>query len=75
MGQPKTNRDKLMQGVKLVALAFPFIIGAPIVLTLAFAPNQEGIWLPILAVIMMLGAFYFGGRGIMTIIGAFFDRG
>ncbi len=74
MAQPKTDRDKLMKGVKFVALAFPFIIGAPIALTLAFAPNQESMWLPILAVALMLGAFYFGGRGIMTIIAAFFDR-
>lgn len=75
MAQPKTNREILMKGVKLIALAFPFMIGAPIALTLAFDPEQGSTGLTILAVVLMLSAFYLGGRGLITIISAFFDRG
>lgn len=64
----------LMKGVKFMALAFPFIIGAPIALTLAFDPEQGSTGLIILAVTLMLGAFYLGGRGLISIISAFFDR-
>ena len=74
MGQPKTDRDKLMKGVKLIAFAFPFIFGAPIVLTLAFDPEQGTWWLTVLAAVMILAAFYLGGRGLLTIISSFFDR-
>lgn len=74
MAAPKTDRDKLMKGVKLIALAFPFIISAPIVLTIAFDPEQGTWWLTVLAVILILSAFFFGGRGLLTIISAFFDR-
>ncbi len=63
-----------MKGIKLIALAFPFIFSAPIVLTLALNPEQGTWWLMILAVVLILGAFYLGGRGLLTIISSFFDQ-
>jgi hypothetical protein len=72
MEQPKTNKEKLMKGVRFLAIAFPFIFAGPIVMTLAFGKDDP--WLLVLAAALVLTAFYFGIRGLTTVLSAFFDR-
>jgi hypothetical protein len=72
MEEPKTNKEKLMKGVRFLAIAFPFIFAGPIVLTIAFSRDEP--WLLVLAAALVLTAFYFAIRGLTTVLSAFFDR-
>ncbi len=71
-----TNRDKLMNGFRFMAVGFPFIFMGPILLTWQGIPKyHQGnyIWL-IVSILFMVIAAYFSVRGLRTILSAFFDK-
>lgn len=66
------NREKLAQGVKLLAFAFPFAVAGPVMLTAGFARSYINLWVFFGAVGMLL-ALFLGARGIQTLVRGFFD--
>ncbi len=71
-----TDKDKLLSGIRFIAIGFPFLFMGPIVLTWVGIPQMhEGnyLWL-ILSILFMLIAAYFCVRGLRTILAAFFDK-
>lgn len=71
-----TDRDKLMRGVRFLAIAFPFIFLGPTLMFVLGIPEMRSdnyIWL-ILSILVMAVAGFFGVRGLMTILSAFFDN-
>ncbi len=70
-----TNRDKLLKGVRFLAVGFPFIFMGPALMTWQGIPqyhNGNYIWL-ILSIVFMLTAAFFAVRGLRAILSAFFD--
>ena len=70
-----TNRDKLMNGLKFIAVGLPFVFLGPFTLTLAGIPDaQQGqyTWL-VVSILFMALAAYFCVRGLRTVLSAFFD--
>lgn len=71
-----TDKDKLMKGVRFMAVGFPFIFMGPMLLTALGIPamHQENyLWL-IVSILLMLTAVYFCIRGLRTILSALFDK-
>lgn len=68
------NKPKLMKGVKFLSYALPLIFTAPIVLMLGFEDSAP-VWYLVVGLIAMFGAMYLGGRGILTVLNSFFDKG
>lgn len=71
-----TDKDKLMRGVRFLAIAFPFIFMGPALITLMgipYARQGNYIWFAI-SVVLMCVAAYLAIRGLKTILSAFFDK-
>lgn len=71
-----TNKDKLMEGVRFLALGFPFIFMGPALMTwLGIPAYRQGnyIWITV-SILLMLAAAYLCVRGLRTVLSAFFDR-
>lgn len=68
------NKPELMKGVKFLSYALPLIFTAPVVLWFAFEDSAP-LWYLVVGVITMFAAMYLGGRGILTILNSFFDKG
>lgn len=71
-----TDKDKLMKGVNMAAIAFPFYFFGPAVYYWKGAPEmQDGNWWWAAgAVLLMFVAVGFTIRALATILEAFFDR-
>jgi len=67
-----TDRDKLMRGVRFMALSFPFIFAGPALLYIGFTDDKSTWWLFLGGFIAGL-AILFAVRGLLTIVSAFFD--
>ena len=73
---PQTNKTRLMQGIRWMAISFPFIFAGPTIFYVAgWKGFQSGnyLWF-ILSILFMVGAAYFAVRGLRLIISAFFDE-
>lgn len=70
-----TNKEKLMHGVRLLALSFPFILTGPGIYFLAGVPamQQGNYWWAIGSWAMMALAFYFFVKGLRTVLAALFN--
>lgn len=71
-----TDKDKLLSGIRFMAIGFPFIFMGPILLTWMGIPKlKEGnyLWISI-SILLMVIAAYFCVRGLRTILSAFFDQ-
>lgn len=71
-----TDKDKLMRGVRFLAIGFPFIFMGPMLMTAMGIPySRQGnyIWL-VLSILLMCTAAYLAIRGLRTILSAFFDK-
>lgn len=66
------NKDVLIKGVSFLAYSFPFFFGGPMLLF--YAIQEENLVLKISAGILMLIAMYLAGKGIMTLVEAFFGK-
>lgn len=70
-----TDKQKLLVGVRFMAIGFPFIFVGPGLLYLVGIPgvrNQN--YLPLIISLLLMGAAgYFCVRGLRTILSAFFD--
>ncbi|WP_417608550.1 DUF6095 family protein [Owenweeksia hongkongensis] len=70
-----TNKDKLMEGVRFLALGFPFIFMGPALMTwLGIPAYRQGnyIWIGV-SILLMLTAAFLCIRGLRTVLSAFFD--
>lgn len=70
------KKEKLMKGINLMLLSFPFIFGGPTLFHYKGAQalrNDEPWWL-VLSVLLMLIAVFIAVKGLRTIMAAFFDR-
>jgi len=70
-----TKREKIMKGINLMAISFPFIFGGPTLYYFKGAQaikNNEPWWL-VISVILMVAAVFFAVKGLRTIVNAFFD--
>ena len=74
MSENKTDRKKLMQGVKFLAISLPLAFSGPTLLYFAFGNREEGFYIPLLALgfVMAIAAVFFMYRGIQTIMKGFF---
>ena len=71
------KKEKLMKGINLMALSFPFIFAGPTLYHFKGANalrNNEPWWL-LISLVLMLVAVFFAVRGLRTIMDAFFDKG
>ena len=71
-----TDRKELLRGLKYELAAFPFLIAAPILITIGFkAIKQQNnfLWL-IAGVILAATAIALGFLGIRIILNAFFNK-
>ena len=71
-----TDKDKLMRGVRFLAIGFPFIFMGPMLMTAMGIPySREGNWIWFsLSILLMCTAAYLAIRGLRTILSAFFDK-
>jgi hypothetical protein len=67
-----TDRDKLMRGVRFMAISFPFIFAGPALLYIGFNDDKSDWWLFFGGLCAAL-AVLFAVRGLLTIVSAFFD--
>jgi hypothetical protein len=71
-----TDKDKLMKGIRLMAVGFPFIFMGPALMYWLGIPglrNENYIAFTISIVLMGLAGF-FCVKGLRTILSAFFDK-
>ncbi len=71
-----TNKDKLLTGIKFLALGFPFIFIGPALWTWQGVKGLKAgyyLW-PILSIIAMLLAAFLCVKGIRTVMAALFDK-
>ena len=71
-----TKKEKLMKGVNLMAIAFPFIFGGPTLFYFKGAQalqNNEPWWL-VISLALMATAVFFAVKGLRIIMDAFFDN-
>lgn len=70
-----TNKEKLLHGIRFMAIAFPLIFSGPALLTWLGIPAMRNgnYWIAAISVLVMLAAAYFAVRGLRTILSAFFD--
>ena len=69
------DKQKLMRGINLLAIAFPFIFGGPTLFYFKGAKaieNGEPWWL-ILSILVMLIAVFYAVRGLRTLLHAIFN--
>jgi len=71
-----TDKDKLMRGARFLAIAFPFIFMGPSLMFMLGIPamRQDNIWWMAVSIAVMGIAAFFGVRGILTVLSAFFDK-
>jgi len=71
-----TDKERLIKGIRFIAIAFPFIFLGPMLLYALGIPawQQGNVWWLILSVALMAVAAYFGVRGLRTILAAFFSN-
>lgn len=68
-----TDKDKLMRGVRFMALSFPFIFAGPVLLYAGFGEGNSQWWLFAGGLCSALAVFLVG-RGLFTVVSAFFDH-
>ena len=70
-----TNKEKLLEGVKLMGGTLLLLITAPIVLNSSFKNQDHPMFIPVLGIgiVLMVAAIYFGFKGIRTLMGALFN--
>lgn len=71
-----TDKDKLLRGIRFMAIGFPFIFMGPALMTwLGIPAYRHGnyIWL-VVSILLMIAAAYLCVRGLRTILSAFFDK-
>lgn len=70
-----TNKEKIMEGVRYLALAFPFILAGPSVYFWAGVPAMaEGnYWWAIGAGALMGVAVFLGVKGLRTVLAGLFN--
>lgn len=71
-----TDRDKLLKGVRFIAIGFPFIFMGPILIFTSGIPEYEkgNYGFLILSIVFMLLAGFFCVKGLRTVLSAFFDK-
>lgn len=69
------NKEQLMKGVKLLAIALPLMILGPVILTIGFRALNDGIyfWL-VVGCVLLLAAILLAFKGIQTILNGLFDQ-
>lgn len=70
-----TDKDKLIKGIRYMAIAFPFIFLGPGLLFLAGIPalrDDNIIWL-VISILLMGVAGFLSVKGLRTILSSFFD--
>ncbi len=71
-----TNRDKLLKGIRWIAVGFPFIFLGPMFMYKFGIPayhNGNYFW-PILSIVLMGLAGFFCVKGLLTVLNGFFDK-
>lgn len=69
------NRDKIMHGIRFMAIALPLIFSGPalyVALGLPAARQGNYIWMGV-SVLLMLVAVFFAVKGLRTILRGFFN--
>lgn len=70
-----SDRDKIMQGLRFLAIALPLIFSGPalyVALGLPAARNGNYIWMG-LSILLMLVAVFFMVKGLRTVLRGFFN--
>lgn len=70
-----TDKEKMIKGLRFLAVAFPFIfMGPALYFGLGKPAMEQGnyLWAGV-SVLLMVGAVYFGVRGLRTVLAAFFN--
>lgn len=69
------DRDKIMQGIRFMAIALPLIFSGPaLYVSVGLGAAREGNYLWVgLSILIMIVAVYFGVRGLRTILKGFFN--
>lgn len=70
-----TDKDKLMKGIRWMAVGFPFIfMGPALMFWLGIPGMRNGNYIAFIMSIVLMGlAGFFCVKGLMTILSAFFD--
>jgi len=73
--QPRTNRKKLIRGIKFLAVSLPLAFLGPSVLYSAFGNRDKFLYIPvlILGLAITFASAYCIYKGIQTIMRGFFD--
>lgn len=69
------NRDKIMHGIRFMAIALPLIFSGPalyVALGLPAARQGNYIWMGV-SILLMLVAVFFAVKGLRTILKGFFN--
>ena len=70
-----TDKDKMLKGIRFIAIGLPFVFTGPALLTWAGIPAMKHgnyIWIS-LSILFMIAAAYFCVRGLRTVLSSFFD--
>lgn len=75
MSERRTNKKKLIKGVKFLALALPLAFLGPSVIYMAFGNREESYYIPLLAFgfITAIGSVFCMFKGIQTIMRGIYD--
>lgn len=69
------NRDKIMHGIRFMAIALPLVFSGPaLYVAMGLPASRDGnyVWMAV-SVLIMLIAVYFAVRGLRTILQGFFN--
>lgn len=74
MSEHRTDRKKLMKGVKFLAFSLPLAFSGPTLIYFGFGNRDAGYYIPLLALgfVLAIAAAFFMYRGIQTIMSGFF---
>lgn len=70
-----SNKTEIVRGVKYLGMALPLMILGPVLLTIGFKAQQDGIYLwLIIGIILILLAIITAFMGLKTILNGLFTR-
>ena len=70
-----TNKEVLLKGIKIMGGTLFLLVTAPIIINSSFKNQDHPFFIPVLGlgIILLLGAIYFGFKGIRTLMRALFN--
>jgi hypothetical protein len=69
------SKDKIVKGVKIMAISLPLMILGPVILTIGFRAVNDGIYIwSVLGTILIIAAIIIAFKGIKTILNGLFEK-